>query len=76
MYIPKDKRDNKHFIGYTTNYGRKKGVKGSGGWGIVPNTVNGIYELTSENLKWYAVMCKFVYLCNGERYTLKDTDKI
>lgn len=69
MYVPPYARDETYFMGYTTNYGRKKGQgKGSGGWGIGPNIVHGWYKLTPDNLERYAIGCKFVYLGNGEKY--------
>lgn len=64
-YLRKHQRNENYFLGYTTNYGRKKGhsshVK-SAGWGVGPNIVYGIYELNPENVKRYAVFMQTLYL--------------
>lgn len=51
-YEPLKRQRNEGFYQeYTTNYGRKKGVRGSGGWGVGPNVVWFWTELTAEKLK-------------------------
>lgn len=66
MFVPKHMRNENYFIGWTTNYGRKKGLKGSGGWGIGPNIEYSWYELNEENLKRFSPSNNHVYLGNGE----------
>jgi hypothetical protein len=65
--IPKYARNKNYFIGYSVNYGRKSGVKGSGGWGYAPNYVFGCYELNSENLKHHACQLNTITLCDGTK---------
>lgn len=51
-YEPKPyQRNDNYYNEYTTNYGRVRGSRGSGGWGIGPNVVWFWKELTVDALK-------------------------
>lgn len=67
LKVPKYAREGGYFIGVTYNYGRRKGVKGSGGWGIGPNTVNAWYELNIQNVQEYAKGLPLLHLSDGTK---------
>lgn len=76
MKIPKFARNENYFLGYTTNYGRKKGMSSkvkSAGWGISPNVEYSFYELNKENIDRYASQLNKIYLGDG---TLIDKESL